>query len=206
MSVPALSGPQPQTPGTPQKTITELLAQWEDLTQAAIAATGDIEGWKNDVPLDKSTPWDPALTDVGLSPCSTRGSRDASQVDAVVYHAPFEHDPHPIADKLTAYWESQGFTVTRTIDWTDPTGGQSVELRADRHDGVRVGLGASNEIVAIDIATECSTDPSIDAWAEQRVQERLDSLPPAPDDTASPTPRATPSALQEATDDDGWVW
>ncbi|MGH1549025.1 hypothetical protein ACRAWB_07560 [Leifsonia poae] len=98
----------------------------------------------------------------------------------------FEHDPHRIADKLTAYWKSQGFIVTRTIDWTTPDGWQSVELRADRPDGVQYGLTATNDLVAIDAATECSTHPSIDDWAAQGVQKRLESL--------FPTPHATPSA------------
>src|ERR1700754_2115467 len=69
MSVPALRGPVPQSPGTPQKTITQLLTQWADLINAAIAATGDTQGWKDDTPLDKSHTWDPAAERVGLSPC-----------------------------------------------------------------------------------------------------------------------------------------
>lgn len=187
MSVPALSGPAPQSPGTPQKTITQLLTQWADLTNAAIGATGDTQGWKEDVPLEKNRIWDPAAENVSLAPCHTRDSDDASQVQAVVYHAPFEPDPHPIADKLTAYWESEGFTVTRTVDWTDPTGEQSVLLRATRSDGVYYGLDASTGLIAIDVYTECSADPSIDVWAEEGVRERLDELL-----TPTPTPSASP--------------
>ncbi|WP_431246593.1 hypothetical protein [Leifsonia xyli] len=185
MSVPALSGPAPQSPGTPQKTITQLLTQWADLTNAAIAATGDTQNWYRGAIIEQK-PWDPAAEDVSLAPCHTRGSDDASQVQAVVQHDAFEVDPHPIADKLTAYWESQGFTVTRTIDWTTPTGWQSVELSADRPDGVSYGLTATNDLVSIDVYTECSAHPSIDDWAEERVQKRLDDLP-------TPTPSPTPS-------------
>ena len=47
-----LSDPVPQTPGAPQKTITELLTQWADLTDAAIAATGVTEGWFRGAILD----------------------------------------------------------------------------------------------------------------------------------------------------------
>ncbi|GAA2048248.1 hypothetical protein [Leifsonia soli] len=197
MPIPALSGPAPQTPGAPQKTITQLLSQWADLTDAAIAATGDTQNWKEDVPLDKSRTWDPAAENVGLAPCHTRGSDDASQVQAVVYHAPFEPDPHPVADTLTAYWESQGFTVTRTVDWTNPSGEQSVLLRAERPDGVFYGLDASTGLVAIDVYTECSAHPSIDAWAEKRLQKRFDQL----HDTPTPTPSA--SSLGQGSADRG---
>ncbi|MDR6613287.1 hypothetical protein [Leifsonia sp. 1010] len=44
-SVPALRDPVPHTLDGPEKTITQLLTQWEDLTNAAIAATGHTEGW-----------------------------------------------------------------------------------------------------------------------------------------------------------------
>lgn len=197
MSVPALSGPAPQTPGTPQKTITQLLTQWADLTNAAIAATGDTQNWYRG-PIIEKKPWDPAAEDVGLAPCGTVGSKGAHQVEAGVQHESFEHDPHPIADKLTAYWEGEGFTVTRTIDWTDPTGGQSVLLRAERADGVSYGLDASTDLVAIDVSTECSTHPSIQAWAEERLQKRFDEL------HATPTPTPTPSAdLGEGAADTG---
>jgi hypothetical protein len=185
MSVPALRGPVPQSPGTPQKTITQLLTQWADLTNAAIAATGDTQGWKDDTPLDKSRTWDPAAERVGLSPCGTVGSKRARQLDAVVFHAAFEPDPHPIADKLTAYWESQGFTVTRTIDWTTPAGDQSVVLRAVRPDGVYYGLSASNDLLAIDVRTECSVHSSVDDWALERSLRDLN----AP--TSTPTPSAS---------------
>ncbi|WP_200935327.1 hypothetical protein [Leifsonia sp. Leaf336] len=188
MSVPALSGPVPQSPGTPQKTITQLLTQWADLTNAAIAATGDTLDWKDDTPLDKSRTWDPAAGRVGLSPCGTVGSKRAHQLAAVVYHAAFEPDPHPIADKLTAYWKSESFTVTRTVDWTDPTGDQSVVLRAVRPDGVYYGLSATKSLVSIHVRTECSVHPSIDDWAEEGLQKRFDEL------DATPTPTPTPSA------------
>jgi hypothetical protein len=108
-------------------------------------------------------------------------------LQASVQHDPFQHDPHPIADKLTAYWENEGFTVTRTIDWTTPKGWQSVELRADRTDGVQVGLTATNDLVTIDVATECSVHSSIDDWAEEALQKRFDEL----DATRTPTPSAS---------------
>jgi hypothetical protein len=188
MSVPALSGPVPQSPGTPQKTITELLSQWADLTNAAIAATGDTENWYRS-PIIKEEPWDPAAEHVHLSPCGTVGSKRAHQVEASVQHDPFQHDPHPIADKLTAYWESEGFTVTRTIDWTTPTAGQSVVLRAVRPDGVQVGLSASSDLVDISVSSECSVHSSIDDWAEEALQKRFDELDATP--TSTPTPSAS---------------
>ena len=226
MSVPALSGPARQSPGTPQKTITQLLTQWADLTNAAIVATGHTDDWYESPIIEKKL-WDPAAENVGLAPCHTRGSDDAHQVEADVQHDPFEPDPHPIADKLTAYWESQGFTVTRTVDWTTPDGWQSVLLRATRPDGVYYGLTATTDLVTIDVMTECSADPSIQAWAEERVQKRLDALFP-PTDTPTPTPTHTPAARAEIgdpsdpfrqfhedasanpteanADEDGWVW
>jgi hypothetical protein len=170
----------PHTPDGPEKTITELLTQWTDLTNAAIAATGHTDGWKDDTPLAKSKPWDPAGGGVGLAPCATTASDDASQVTAVVFHAPFEHDPHPIADKLTAHWESQGFTVSRTIDANTGTDWMAVELRAERADGVEYGLTATTEIVAIDVLTECSADPSIQAWARERSLRDLNAPSPTP--------------------------
>lgn len=180
MSVPALSGPVPQSPGTPQKSITQLLTQWADLTNAAIAATGDTENWKDDTPLEKSRAWDPAAERVGLSPCGTVGSKRAHQVDAVVYHAAFEPDPHPIADRLTAYWESEGFTVTRTVDWTSPSGRRDIAIRATRPDGVYYGLSATRSLVSIDVRTECSVHSSIDDWALERSLRDLNAPSPTP--------------------------
>lgn len=179
VSVPAVSGPVPLSPGARQKTIGELLIQWAELTQDAIGATGDTEGWKDDTPLARSMVWDPAAEKVSLPPCSTAGSKDANQVSATVYHAAFEDDPHPVADTLTAYWESQGFTVIRTVDYADGTGWMDISVRATRADGVYYGLTATTEIVAIGVVTECSTHPSIDEWAGERVRQRLRSLDPA---------------------------
>ena len=204
MSVPALRGPVPQSPGTPQKTITQLLTQWADLINAAIAATGDTQGWKDDTPLDKSHTWDPAAERVGLSPCGMVGSKRAHQLDAVVYHAAFESDPHPTADKLTAYWEGEGFTVTRTVDWTDLTGDQSVVLRAARPDGVYSGLSASNHLLAIDVRTECSVHPSIDDWALERSLRDLNAPTPTP--PASRGDGGADDVDLASADDDGWAW
>ncbi|MFF9562246.1 hypothetical protein ACF1AJ_02740 [Leifsonia sp. NPDC014704] len=194
MSVPALRDPVPHTPNGPEKTITQLLTQWEDLTNAAIAATGHTEGWFRG-PIQDKKPWDPAAEDVSLAPCATTTSDDASQVSAIATHVAFEHDPHPIADKLTAYWESQGFTVTRIIDWTSPSGKTSVGLRAERSDGVSYGLTATTEQVGIDVLTECSADPSIHEWARERSLRDLNA----------PSPTPSSSAGTEV-DDDGWVW
>ncbi|MGH1523304.1 hypothetical protein ACRAWC_04255 [Leifsonia sp. L25] len=183
MAVPALRDPVPQSPGTPQKTITELLTQWADLTNAAIAATGDTEGWYRGAILD-NRPWDPAAEEVGLLPCGTVGAKTAHQVNAIVTHDAFEADPHPIADKLTAYWESQGFTVVRTVDWTSPSGKMDVAIRATRPDGVYNGLTAVSDQVSISVSTECSTHPSIDTWARERSLRNLNTPSPPP----SPAP------------------
>ncbi|MFJ3394229.1 hypothetical protein [Leifsonia aquatica] len=183
-SVPALRDPVPNTPGAPQKTITELLTQWADLTNAAIAATGDTEGWYRGAIIEQK-PWDPTAEEVSLAPCGTVGSKAAHQVNANVAHDPFESDPHPVADKLTAYWESQGFTVVRTVDWADGKGWMDIAIRADRPDGVQYGLTATTELVSIHVSTECSTAPSIDAWAEEKTNRRLRTEIPAPVPTAS---------------------
>ncbi|MFJ3394228.1 hypothetical protein [Leifsonia aquatica] len=204
MSVPALRDPVPNTPGAPQKTITELLTQWADLTNAAIAATGDTEGWFRG-PLQNGKPWDPAAEEVSLPPCGTVGSKAAHQVSNGVTHEAFESDPHPIADKLTAYWESQGFTVVRTVDWADGKGWMDIAIRADRPDGVQYGLTATTKIVAIDVSTECSTDSSIDAWAEEKTNRRLRTEIPAPLPTASPSADASKRDAASASDEDG-VW
>ena len=194
MSVPALHDPIPQSPGTPQKTITELLTQWADLTNAAIAATGDTEGWFRGAILDNK-PWDPAAEEVSLPPCGTVGAKTAHQVEAVVMHAAFEVDPHPIADTLTAYWESQGFTVVRTVDWTSPSGRMDISIRATRPDGVYNGLTATSDQVSISVSSECSTHPSIDTWARERSLRNLKTPPPSP----------AASASTEDTDD-GFFW
>ncbi|WP_434317052.1 hypothetical protein [Leifsonia sp. P73] len=195
MSVPALSDPAPQRPGTPQKTITELLTQWADLTNAAIDATGVTDGWYRG-PLLNKNPWDPTVEDVGLPPCGTVGSKTAHQVSNSVTHVAFQADPHPIADKLTAYWESQGFTVVRTVDWTSPVGDMDISIRATRSDGVVYGLRATSKIVGIDVSSECSTHPSIHTWAEKRVEDRWKSPQPTPSEP-SPSP-----AADAVTDDD----
>ncbi|SDH33961.1 hypothetical protein SAMN04515691_1902 [Leifsonia sp. 98AMF] len=201
MSVPALRDPVPHTPDGPEKTITQLLTQWEDLTNAAIAATGHTEGWFRG-PIQDKKPWDPAAEEVGLAPCATTTSDDASQVSAIVTHVAFEHDPHPIADTLTAYWESQGFTVTRTVDSTIGTEWMAVEVRAERSDGVFYGLTATTEQVGIDVLTECSADPSIHEWAEERVQRRLDSLYSTP----TPSSAAETGIADIAADIDDRFW
>lgn len=179
MSVPVLSDPAPQSPGTAQKTITELLTQWADLTNAAIAATGVTEGWYRG-PIQNSRPWDPAAEEVSLPPCGTVGPKTPHRVRAQVTHDAFEADPHPIADKLTAYWESQGFTVVRTVDWTSPSGDMDVSIRATRSDGAFYGLGVTSEIVAITVSSECSTHPSIDTWARERSLRNLKTPTPSP--------------------------
>ena len=179
MSVPALRGPSPKAPGTPQKTITELLTQWADLTNAAIAATGNTEGWFRGS-IQDNKPWDPAAEDVSLPPCGTVGSKTAHQVSNSVTHHAFEADPHPIVDKLTAFFESQGFTVERTVDWKSRTGEMDVAIRATRPDGVFYGLGVTSEIVAIDVSSECSIHPSIDTWARERSLRNLNTPPPSP--------------------------
>ncbi len=207
MSVPAVSGPVPQSPGARQKTITELLTQWADLTNDAIAATGVTEGWYRGAIQDKK-PWDPAAEEVSLPPCSTVGSTEANQVKASVTHDPFADDPHPIADKLTAHWESQGFTVTRTVDWTSPSGRINVVVGADRSDGVYYVLTATNEIVAIDVVTECSADPSIQSWAAEKSlrigRERREERRKAA--TSSPSAEPEAPAAHDGVDDDGWAW
>ena len=185
-SFPALRDPVPNTPGAPQKTITELLTQWADLTNAAIAATGDTDGWYRGAIIERK-PWDPAAEEVGLAPCGTVGPKEAHQVEALVMHDAFEPDPHPIADKLTAYWESQDFTVVRTVDWADGKGWMDISVRADRADGVEYNLTATTSAVSIHVSTECSTDPSIDAWAEEKMNRRLRTEIPAPLPTASPS-------------------
>nr|WP_235500491.1 hypothetical protein [Leifsonia sp. Root227] len=196
MSVPVLSDPVPQTPGAPQKTITELLTQWADLTDAAIAATGVTDGWFRG-PIQDQRPWDPAAEDVSLPPCGTVGSKTAHQVSNNVTHAAFEEDPHPIADKLTAYWESKGFTVTRTVDWTSPSGKMDVSIRAVRSDGVFYGLGVTSTIVSIDVSSECSTDPSIDTWAREKSLRN----PRSPSPTPSPSPAAGADAPAAGADE-----
>ena len=201
MSVPALRDPVPHSPDGPEKTITQLLTQWEDLTNAAIAATGHTEGWFRG-PMQDKKPWDPAAEEVGLAPCATTASDDASQVRAVVTHVAFERDPHPIADTLSAYWESQGFTVTRTVDWADGKGWMDIAIRAERSDGVFYGLTATTEQVGIDVYTECSADPSIDEWAEERVQRRLDSLHSTP----TPSSAAETGVTDTAADTDDRFW
>jgi len=162
-----------------------LLTQWADLTDAAIAATGVTDGWFRGAILD-GKPWDPAAEEVGLPPCGTVGAKTAHQVSSMVMHAAFEEDPHPIADKLTAYWESEGFTVTRTVDWTSPSGKTDVSIRAVRSDGVYYGLSATSTHVAIDVSSECSTDPSIDTWAREKSLRN----PRSPSPTPSPSPAA----------------
>ncbi|WP_431246883.1 hypothetical protein [Leifsonia xyli] len=198
--------PPPTDPGHPQKTITQLLTQWADLTNAAIAATGDTQNWYRGAIIEQK-PWDPAAEDVHLGPCGTVGSKTAHQVRAMVQHAAFEPDPHPIADKLTAYWKSQGFTVTRTVDWTDPTGEQSVLLRATRPDGVYYGLDASTGLVAIDVSTECSAHPSIQAWAREGSLRDLNAPTPTPtpstnlgEGAADAPTQAAPAATSDPTD------
>ncbi|WP_434317051.1 hypothetical protein [Leifsonia sp. P73] len=187
MSVPAVSDPAPQSPGTPQKTIDELLTQWADLTNAAIAATGVTDGWFRG-PIQNGRPWDPAAEEVSLPPCGTVGSKTAHQVDNMVTHDAFEYDPHPIADKLTAYWESEGFTVLRTVDSKLSSGWMDIAIRATRSDGVFYGLTATSDLVAIDVSSECSTHPSIDTWAREKTLRRLREPKPTPaaraDDTA----------------------
>jgi hypothetical protein len=119
-------------------------------------------------------------------------------VDSDVMHDAFDHDPHPIADKLTAYWESEGFTVLRTVDSKLSSGWMGISIRATRPDGVFYGLTATSDLVAIDVSSECSTHPSIDTWAEKRVEDRWKSLQPTPSEP-SPSP-----AADAVTDDRFW--
>ena len=204
MSVPALRDPVANTPGAPQKTITELLAQWDDLTNAAIAATGDTDGWYRGAIIEQK-PWDPAAEEVGLAPCGTVGPKEAHQVEALVMHDAFEPDPHPIADKLTAYWESQDFTVVRTVDWADGKGWMDISVRADRADGVEYNLTATTSAVSIHVSTECSIDPSIQLWAREKSLRRED-IPTPSSPTASPSAETPKSDAGGGSNEDGeWL-
>ncbi|GAB3579837.1 hypothetical protein GCM10027406_18540 [Leifsonia lichenia] len=127
----------------------------------------------------------------------TVGAKAAHQVDSMVTHAAFEEDPHPIADKLTVYWESEGFTVTRTVDWTSPSGWMGISIRAVRSDGVFYGLTATSTQVAIDVSSECSTDPSIRSWAREKSLRN----PRSPSPTPSPSPAAGADAPAAGADD-----
>lgn len=188
MYVPAITQPAAPDPDAPQKTITELLAQANQLAEDAMKATGDSAGWMRGHTPAK--PWNPMEEDVSLEGCASVGSNDAYRVQFVVYHPSFDPDPHPLADKLTAHWKAQGLTVERTIDWTDKEGHSDIEVSATRSDGAEYGLTVTNELVSIDVATVCSTDSSVDRWADARVQQRLNSLKPSPS-TPSPSPRET---------------
>lgn len=190
MYVPAITEPAAPGPNAPQKTITELLAQANQLAEDAMKATGDTTGWMRG--HNPAKPWNPTEEDVSLDPCSMVGSKRAHRVQFVVYHPSFDPDPHPLADKLTAHWKAQGFRVERTIDWTAPDGDTAVELGATRSDGPEYGVTITNELVSIDVATVCSADSSIDRWVEARLQQRFNSLKPSPS-TPSPSPQDTDS-------------
>jgi hypothetical protein len=161
-TVPVLSDPASPSPGTLQKTITELRTQTVDLLNDAITATGAPTGWLwTTVP---PVPWDSDINKTRLRTCSTVGTKESFQMTVVVHHHPVA-EPHATAKVLADHWKSQGFTIETVIDWTK---GDYivVQLAASRADGVSYSVIVNTETIAIHAYSECSTDPSFQAWID----------------------------------------
>ena len=159
--VPVHSNLSLSSPGTPQKTITELRTQTVDLLNDAIKATGAPTGWL----LSTAPPqvrWEGDVNKTRLRTCSTVGAEESFQMTAVIHHEPLG-EPHATAKILAKHWKPQGFAVKTVIDWTK---GDYivVEIAAERADGVSYDALVNTETIAIHAYSECSTDPSFETW------------------------------------------
>ncbi|WP_158862947.1 hypothetical protein [Leifsonia sp. AG29] len=162
--MPVLSDPvPPQSPGGPQKTITELRQQVISLLQDSIDATGTSDGWLW-VAHEPQVPWNHDLSHTGLASCSTVGEKGSHQIRGLVFRDPLG-DPHDTARVLGEHWKSQGFTLRTVVDWTK---GDYVAVRlvAERADGISQDVDATKDSLSIQVFSECSTDKSFDYFFE----------------------------------------
>ena len=158
--MPTLSDPAPPSPGANQKTITELRTQTVDLVNDAITASGIPTAWVSSTVSKR--PWENDINRTRLASCSTVGAKGSFQITAVVYHQPVGL-PHATAEVLSEHWKAQGFTINKVIDSTKGAY-VVVEIAAERADGVSYDLFVSTDNISITAYSECSTDPSFEAW------------------------------------------
>ena len=161
--MPVLSAPAPPPSGAAQKTITELRTQTVDLLNDAVTTTGAPNGWFWSM-VPPRVPWDGDINKTRLETCSTVGMKDSNQITAVVHHAPLG-EPHATAKILAEHWKAQGFTIETSIDWTKDAY-IVVQFAASRADGISYEVLVNTETIAISAYSECSTDPSFQAWID----------------------------------------
>ena len=153
---------EPRT--TSVETLDEQLAWVEEQADAAIAAAEVPEGWYwggSGVPeiLWTGENADREPVRGSLLPVSCGGSR-AGRLYLGLRNADQRSDSFVVADRVRAFWESEGWTVT---DVTPPTD-EEQDFRADRPDGALLGFTAAEDWLVISVHTSCSGHDTVANW------------------------------------------
>lgn len=197
MSVPVLSGP-PAHNGA-QKSLTELREQAAEFTNATIDATGIRDGWYAG---DKSygspgIPWETTdhLTE-GYPPekCGMGGDLRAAphRIQVTLWHDT-GGDPRPLAEKITAEWQKQGFKVRTVVQYRVRPDGYDMSIRGDGNNGTFVDFYASHEHKSITAYSECSTHPTVLEEVSNLIDNFSFDIPEFDDEPATETPSPEPS-------------
>lgn len=128
---------------------------------AAIAASGVPDGWHSiysrEVLWAEGRPEDRDRTLNSSFPrnCGLGGRLDESlkNLDA--------DDPLAAAQRVRAFWEGEGWTVTDI--WSDPSP-EEPHFRADREDGALMGFQASVDGMSLSVYSACSVNDTVMNW------------------------------------------
>lgn len=169
---------------TSTETLNELRLWAEGQADATIAAAEVPEGWYWGGRNIPELPWTGETADReqvlgSMLPISCGGS-SSGRLDLSLKNADERSDPFVVADRVRAFWESEGWTVT---DVTPPTD-QEQNFRADRSDGALLGFTAAQDWLVISVYTSCSMHNTVTNWELYRdspnpFQEELDRREPA---------------------------
>lgn len=128
---------------------------------AAVTASGAAEGWYDiywkDVFWSADRPEDRELLLGSWFPrkCGLGGRLDESLKNMTA------DDPLGAAEKVRAFWESDGWTVTDV--WSDPSPAEP-HFRADREDGAFMGFQASVDGMSLSVYSACSVNHTVMNW------------------------------------------
>lgn len=149
-------------------TLDEQLTWVEQQADAAIAAAGVTDGWYwggNGIPefswTDNADGREPVRGSLLPTGCGHSGG---GQLYLGLKNVAGLSDPSSVADRVRAFWESEGWTVA---DVTPPTD-EEQDFRADRPDGALLGFTASTTGMVISVHTSCSVHDTVTNWEMYR--------------------------------------
>ena len=128
----------------------------------AVRASGQEDGWKDIYALE--TPWllergpeQLSLINVWLPErCGDLGGRLAEQL-----RNREARDPLAMAERVRAFWESNGWQVSEVMSKPDP---EAPRFRADREDGALLGFAVVPGGVSLEVISACSANNTVVNW------------------------------------------